>query len=217
MLELFIKFFAAYLIGNIMGGQVMGRLRGGVDLRTVGSGNVGATNALRTQGKLFGGLVLLIDVLKGVAAVLFVPAIVWSWSGQLKWNPVWEPYLCGLAVTLGHCYPFSYGFKGGKGVATLAGVFGTLLPWIMPWMLGSFVFIILLTGYASLATLTASVMVVFYVACIGNEGLLSPAGVFALVMAALVFFKHRENIVRLWKGEESRFERARVLGRWLKL
>lgn len=215
MIELIVKFLGAYLLGNVMGGQVVGALRGGIDLRGVGSGNVGATNALRTQGKLFALAVLLIDVFKGVAAVLFVPAIVWQWAGPLKWNPVWEPLLCGVAVTLGHCYPLFYRFQGGKGVATLAGVFGSLLPWSLPWMLGSFVLVILLTGYASLATLVASVMAMFYVACISDSGMLSPAGAFTLVMALLVFWKHRENISRLVAGTESRFEKARVLGRWL--
>jgi len=216
MIELIVKFLAAYLIGNIMGGQVVGRIRGGIDLRAVGSGNIGATNALRTQGKLFALAVLLIDVFKGVAAVLFVPALQWQWAGELKWNPDWEGYLCGVAVTLGHCYPFYYGFKGGKGVATLAGVFGTLLPWALPWMLGSFALAILLTGYASLATLTATVMAMFYVACVGPEGMFSRAGAFTVVMALLVFWKHRENVVRLLRGEEHCFEKAKVLHRWLK-
>lgn len=216
MLELLTKFLAAYLIGNIMGGAVVGRLRGGVDLRTVGSGNIGATNALRTQGKLFALAVLLIDVFKGVCAVLLVPAIVWHWPAPLKWDPVWEPLLCGLAVTLGHCYPFFSRFKGGKGVATLAGVFGTLLPLAMPWILGSFALVILLSGYVSLATLTASVMALFYVACIGPDSIWSPQGVFVLLMAALIFWKHRENILRLARGQEHRFDKARILGRWLR-
>lgn len=215
MIELLVKFLAAYLLGNIMGGQVVGRLRGGVDLRSVGSGNIGATNALRTQGKLFALAVLLIDIFKGVAAVLFVPALHWQWAGELKWNPEWEGYLCGVAVTLGHCYPFHYGFKGGKGVATLAGVFGTLLPWALPWMLGSFVLVVLLTGYASLATLVASIMAMFYLACLSDAGILSRAGTFTVVMALLVAWKHRDNIRRLLRGEEHRFEKARVLGRWL--
>lgn len=214
--SIFIKFLGAYLIGNVMGGQVVGRLRGGVDLRAVGSGNVGATNALRTQGKLFALAVLLIDVFKGVAAVIFVPALQWQWAGGLDWNPVWEGYLCGLAVTLGHCYPFFYKFKGGKGVATLAGVFGALLPWSLPWMLGSFILVVILTGYASLATLTATVMTMFYVACIGPDGMLSAAGLFVTLMALLVFWKHRENIQRLFQGTESRFERARIFHKWLK-
>ena len=215
MLELIIKFLGAYLLGNLLGGEIVGALSGGANLRKVGSGNIGATNALRTQGKLFALAVLLIDIFKGVAAVTFVPAINWHWVAPLYWNPVWQEYLCGLAVTLGHCYPLRHRFAGGKGVATLAGVFGALLPWSLPWLLGSFVLVILLTGYASLATLVASLMAVFYVACVGNDGIASPAGTFTLVMAALVAFKHRENIRRLLRGEEHRFEKARVLGRWL--
>ena len=85
MLELAIEFLGAYLIGNVMGGQVVGRLRGGVDLGKLGSGNIGATNALRTQGKLFALAVLLIDVFKGVCAVLFVPAVAWEWAGGTHW------------------------------------------------------------------------------------------------------------------------------------
>jgi acyl phosphate:glycerol-3-phosphate acyltransferase len=215
MIELLVKFLAAYLLGTLMGGRVLGRLRG-VDLSVVGSGNVGATNALRTQGKLFALGVLLIDVFKGVAAVTFVPALQWHWAGELKWNPEWEPYLCGVAVTLGHCYPFLHGFKGGKGVATLAGVFGALLPWGLPWMLGAFVLVVVLTGWVSLATLSAAVMAMFYVACVGPDSLLSRAGAFTVVMTLLVVWTHRGNIGRLLRGDEPRFEKARVLHRWLR-
>ncbi|HVT37179.1 MAG TPA: glycerol-3-phosphate 1-O-acyltransferase PlsY [Nevskiaceae bacterium] len=213
MLELIIKFLGAYLLGNLLGGEVVGALSGGVNLRSVGSGNIGATNALRTQGKGFALAVLAIDIFKGVAAVTFIPAIDWHWVARLYWNPVWQEYLCGVAVTLGHCYPLRHRFAGGKGVATLAGVYGALLPWSLPWLLGSFVLVILLTGYASLATLTASVMAMFFVACISHDGMFSPAGTFTIVMALLVAWKHRDNIRRLLRGEESRFERARVLGR----
>jgi glycerol-3-phosphate acyltransferase PlsY len=217
MIELVMKFLAAYLIGNIMGGQVVGRLRGGVDLRKSGSGNVGATNALRTQGKLFALAVLLIDVIKGVCAVVFVPALAWEWAGASGWPREWMAYLCGVAVTLGHCYPFFYQFKGGKGVATLAGVFGTLLTPALPWLLGTFALVVMLTGYASLATLTASVAALFYVACVDARGAVSAVGAFTLAMGVLIAWKHRENILRLAQGKESRFEKARVLGRWLKL
>lgn len=210
------KFLGAYLMGNVMGGQVVGRLQGGVDLRKLGSGNVGATNALRTQGKLFALSVLLIDVFKGVCAVLFVPAIAWEWAGASDWPREWQAYLCGVAVTLGHCYPFFYRFKGGKGVATLAGVFGTLLTPALPWLLGVFIFVVLLTGYASLATLTASATALLYVGLAGAHGLYSATGAFTLAMCVLIAWKHRENIQRLARGTESRFEKARVLGRWLK-
>lgn len=216
MFELTMKFLAAYLIGNVMGGQVVGRLRGGVDLSKLGSGNIGATNALRTQGKLFALAVLLIDVFKGVSAVVFVPALVWEWVGASGWPREWMAYVCGVAVTLGHCYPFFYRFKGGKGVATLAGVFGTLLTPALPWILGAFILAVLLTGYASLATLTASATALLYVGLCDARGLYSATGAFTIAMCVLVAWKHRENIQRLARGTESRFEKARVLGRWFK-
>lgn len=212
MIELFYKVLGAYLIGNLMGGQLVGRLRGGVDLRKVGSGNVGATNALRTQGKGFAIAVLLIDLFKGVGAVTFLPAIQWSWAGASDMPRELQAYLCGVAVAVGHCYPVFSGFKGGKGVATLAGVFGTLMPIALAWMLGGFIITILLTGYVSLATLIAAVISVTYAA---GLGLASPAFPFALAMTFLVVWKHRENIQRLARGTESRFEKARVLARWL--
>ncbi|MES2491294.1 MAG: glycerol-3-phosphate 1-O-acyltransferase PlsY [Pseudomonadota bacterium] len=212
MIELFCKALGAYLIGNLMGGQLVGRLRGGVDLSKVGSGNIGATNALRTQGKGFALAVLLIDIFKGVAAVVFVPAVQWSWAGPTDVSTEIQAYICGVAVAVGHCYPVFSGFKGGKGVATLAGVFGALMPIALLWMLGGFILTVLLTGYVSLATLVAAVLSVIYAA---QLGLATSAFGFAVAMALLVVWKHRENIQRLIKGNESRFEKARVLGRWL--
>lgn len=212
MIELFYKVLAAYLIGNLMGGQLVGRLRGGVDLRKVGSGNVGATNALRTQGKGFAIAVLLIDLFKGVGAVTFLPAIQWSWAGAGDMPRELQAYFCGVAVAVGHCYPVFSGFKGGKGVATLAGVFGALMPIALIWMLGGFILTILLTGYVSLATLIAAALSVTYAAGLGLD---SPEFLFALAMTSLVVWKHRENIQRLARGTESRFEKARVLARWL--
>lgn len=212
MIELFYKVLAAYLIGNLMGGQLVGRLRGGVDLRKVGSGNVGATNALRTQGKGFAAAVLLIDLFKGVGAVVFLPAIQWSWAGASDVPRDLQAYFCGVAVAVGHCYPVFSGFKGGKGVATLAGVFGALMPIALAWMLGGFILTVMLSGYVSLATLIAAAISVIYAS---GLGLTSPEFVFALAMTALVIWKHRENIQRLARGTESRFEKARVLARWL--
>ncbi len=212
MIELFYKILGAYLIGNLMGGQLVGRLRGGVDLRKIGSGNVGATNALRTQGKGFALAVLLIDLFKGVGAVTFLPAIQWSWAGASDMPRELQAYICGVAVAVGHCYPVFSGFKGGKGVATLAGVFGALMPIALAWMLGGFILTVLLTGYVSLATLMAAAISVTYAA---GLGLGSPEFLFALAMAFLLVWKHRENIQRLARGTESRFEKARVLARWL--
>lgn len=215
MLEALIKTLLAYALGNVMGGQIVGALRGGVDLRRLGSGNVGATNALRTQGARFALAVLAIDVCKGALAAIAIPHIPWPWTAGLALPRGWIAYFCGVGVALGHCYPATLGFKGGKGVATLAGVFAALVPVALPFMLLVFVLIVLLSGYVSLATIGAAVTALFYAACVHAGGLWSALGAFTSVMFALVLFKHRQNLVRLWRGEEHCFEKARVLGRLL--
>ncbi|MCC2657501.1 MAG: plsY [Panacagrimonas sp.] len=213
MLDVLLKAALAYLLGNVMGGHLVGKLRG-VDLGRVGSGNIGATNALRTQGTGFALLVLAIDVGKGVLGALAIPALPISF-GTPALDRESLGYVCGAAVTVGHCYPALWKFRGGKGVATLAGVYGALLPFALPWMLLAFVLVVMLSGYVSLATLFAAAVAGLYVACFDARGALSAAGAFTAFMAALVVFKHRENIGRLVAGNESRFEKLRVIGRWL--
>lgn len=214
LIALTLKLMAAYLLGSLLGGDVMRWLLGGRDLRASGSGNVGATNALRSRGPAFAIAVLLFDMGKGLAAVLLIPLIRWPAGGELI-DPSWLPYLCGAAVALGHCYPIGARFRGGKGVATLVGVFAGLSLSVLPWMIGAFALVVLLTGYVSLATLTGAATVVAWVALASPQGMASELGTFALAMAALTVFKHRENIRRLLQGSEHRFERARILGRWL--
>lgn len=213
MTALLLVGLAAYLLGTVMGGVIVGRLRGGVDLRRAGSGNVGATNALRTQGPGFALAVLMIDVLKGVVAVLLLPRL--PFPGAEALPPDALAYVSGVAVTLGHCYPVWQRFQGGKGVATLAGVFVCLLPAVFPWMIAGFVLIVLLSGYVSLATLTAAFVALLHVTCFSAAGLWSMPGAFVSAMAVLVIWKHRKNLVNLAHGREFRFEKARVLGRWL--
>ncbi|MEW6169602.1 MAG: glycerol-3-phosphate 1-O-acyltransferase PlsY [Pseudomonadota bacterium] len=212
MIDLLLKTLLAYLIGTIMGGQIVGWLRGGIDLRTVGSGNLGATNALRTQGTSFALAVLAIDVLKGIVATLGVPTL--PAIGTPSVDPASQAYLCGVAAAIGHCYPVFAGFRGGKGVATLAGVLGALLPASLPWLLGGFALVVVLTGYVSLATMVATLIAVLYVACFSAAGLSDGAGAFTVSMALLVVWKHRDNIRRLLAGTEHRFEKAMVLDRW---
>lgn len=204
---------AAYLIGTVMGGVVIGRLRGGVDLRRIGSGNVGATNALRTQGARFALGVLLIDVFKGVLAVLLLPRL--PFPGAAALPPDALAYVSGVAVALGHCYPLWQRFQGGKGVATLAGVFACLLPVAFLWMVAAFVLVLLLSGYVSLAVLSAAAVALLQVTCFSAPGLWSMPGAFVLAMATLVFWKHRSNLANLARGREHRFDKARLLGRQL--
>lgn len=214
MLEAILKAALAYLLGNVMGGHLVGRLRG-VDLGRVGSGNIGATNALRTQGTRFALLVLVIDVGKGLLGALVVPLLPFPFAGGATLDRESLGYLCGAAVTLGHCYPALWKFRGGKGVATLAGVFGALLPASLPFILAAFALVVMLSGYVSLATLAAAATAGLYVACLDARGALSAAGAFTAFMAALVLFKHRDNLGRLRAGTEARFEKLRVIGRWL--
>ncbi len=213
MAELIAKVLVAYLLGNVMGGQVAGRLRG-VDLRTQGSGNIGATNALRTQGKKFALLVLAIDVGKGVLAAGALPLVPWPW-GESAIARETLAYACGAAAAVGHCYPVFHRFHGGKGVATLAGVYATLMTAALPWILVAFALVVMLTGYVSLATLMAALVALLHVACFDARGVFSPLGGFSISMTLLVLWKHRANWGRLLRGTEHRFEKARVLRRWL--
>lgn len=215
MFELLTKIALAYLLGTVMGGFVAGRLRGGVDLRAQGSGNVGATNALRTQGKAFALAVLAIDVGKGVLAVTALPPLPWPLPGGMALGRTALPYACGVAAALGHVYPVWFGFRGGKGAATLAGIYAALLTAALPWILLAFGLVLILTGYAGLGTVTAALTALLYVTCFDAQGVFSPAGVFTVTMAALVVYTHRGNLIRVWHGRESRFEKAMVFRRWL--
>ncbi len=139
MLELSVKTLLAYLLGALLGSLVLGRLRG-VDIRRAGSGNAGATNALRTQGKLFALSVLVIDIGKGVLAVLYLPhASLPGVALDPEIPRAWLTLACGFAVIVGHVYPVWFGFRGGKGVATMIGVVGALDPRLLLPVLGKLV------------------------------------------------------------------------------
>jgi acyl phosphate:glycerol-3-phosphate acyltransferase len=202
MLELGVKTLIAYLLGALMGSLVLGRLRG-VDIRRLGSGNAGATNALRTQGKLFGLSVLLIDAGKGVFAVLWLPGAALPWvAPDPGLSREWLSLACGSAVIIGHVYPVWFGFRGGKGVATMLGVLGAIEPRLLLPLLGSWLAVLLLTGYVGLASMLAGVAVVIAVYALqpGNTPLL----IFCLAVTAFVIFTHRGNIARMRAGTEHR-------------
>ncbi len=157
MLELGVKILVAYLLGTLLGSLILGRLRG-VDIRVMGSGNAGATNALRTQGKLFAFLVLAIDVAKGVVAVWWLPTAILPAVGIDPDLPrEWLTVACGFAVILGHVYPVWFRFRGGKGFATVIGVVGAMeLRLLLP-LLGTWIVVLLVTGYVGLATMLSAV------------------------------------------------------------
>jgi glycerol-3-phosphate acyltransferase PlsY len=205
MLELGLKSLLAYLLGTLLGSLILGRLRG-VDIRSMGSGNAGATNALRTQGKAFGLFVLVFDIGKGVAAVLWVPTLAIAGVGQGSEVPhQWLALACGLAVILGHVYPVWYGFRGGKGVATVVGVVGALEPRLLIPLIACWLAVLLLTGYVGLASMLAGagLIAAVYWWESGNTPLL----VFSVLVTALVIFTHRGNIARMVAGTEHRARR----------
>src|ERR1700731_3797290 len=146
MLELGLKSLIAYLLGTLLGSLILGRLKG-VDIRRMGSGNAGATNALRTQGKAFGLSVLILDIGKGVLAVAWVPALILPGVGvDPHVSRQWLSLACGFAVILGHVYPVWFGFRGGKGVATVVGAVLGIRPWLLVTMVATWLIAVVLVG-----------------------------------------------------------------------
>ena len=205
MLELGVKVLIAYLLGTLMGSLLLGRLRG-VDIRSMGSGNAGATNALRTQGKLFGLMVLLIDIGKGLLAVGWLPAALLPGVGiETDLPREWLRVACGFTVIVGHVYPVWYGFRGGKGVATVVGVVAALELRLLVPLLVSWLIVVMLTGYVGLASMLAGVALIAaaYVLEPNNVALLCFCG----AVTAFIIYTHRGNIARMRAGQESRARR----------
>jgi glycerol-3-phosphate acyltransferase PlsY len=205
MLELGLKLLIAYLLGTLLGSLILGRLRG-VDIRSLGSGNAGATNALRTQGKLFALLVLVVDIAKGVIAVWWLPTAALPAVGIDPGLPrEWLTLACGLAVILGHVYPVWFSFRGGKGAATVVGVIAAvdlrlLVPLLLCWFL-----VLVLTGYVSLATMVSGIALVIAVYILEPNDV--PLLIFSLGVAVFVVYTHRSNIARMRAGQENRVRR----------
>jgi glycerol-3-phosphate acyltransferase PlsY len=210
--ELLVKAVLSYLLGSIVGSLLVGRLRGGVDIRRLGSGNAGATNALRTQSRLFAFWVLLIDIGKGwVATKLLAEAQIPGIAPPpVQWS-VWAVAICGVAVILGHIYPLWHGFRGGKGVATVVGaVLGAapalIVPMLVVWLLAVIVF-----GFVGLASILGALT--FAVAAgVSDVPPRMPMLVFAVLSALLIIFTHRGNVARMLAGTEPRARRLWLLG-----
>lgn len=194
----------AYLLGSVPGGLVLGRLVG-VDLRTQGSGNAGATNAVRARGPWFGGAVFAFDVAKGVIAVALLP---WLNAAAAPWLAL----ACAGAVIVGHVFPVWFRFRGGKGFATALGVLLVLSPLALAVVAGVWVVVLVLTGYVSAATLCGALAFPASIAA-AERGQLSALLWFAIFLAVFLFFTHRSNLARLARGSEHRFHRVWLLGR----
>ena len=192
-----------YLLGSIPTGFLVGKARG-IDIRTVGSGNIGATNVFRYLGIPAGVFVLLIDALKGWLAVTVLSNVVCDWlfpdAGQLSRD--WFHICAGLAAILGHNFTCWLSFKGGKGIATSAGVLVALVPTPLLIILGVWIVVFALGRYVSLASIAASFTLPFatWITMDQNVRLTAVTG----GMAVLAIYKHRSNIKRLLSGMESR-------------
>ena len=181
----------AYLIGSVPFAFLLARRRG-VDLRHIGSGNLGAANVLRTLGASPAVLVMLLDGLKGSVAVLAAQAMT---SGAVA------PVVAGVASMLGHIFPVWLKFRGGKGVATAAGAFGVLAPEAVAIAAGVFVLTIWITRFISAGSLVAAVVLVISAAVTGSS---RAVVVGATGVAAIIVYRHRTNLVRLAAGTERR-------------
>lgn len=211
MLTLPAVLIGSYLLGSIPFGYLAGRLVG-IDIRKVGSGNVGATNVVRVLGKKFGYPVFALDVLKGFGAVMI--SMLTAPGRPPEWNsPAIFGILAAMSSVLGHMYPPWLKFNGGKGVATSAGALLALTP--VATLIGIAVWIIVfwLTRYVSLASVVATVALPIVILMIGspdqNSGKLLVYS--SLCVAALVIWRHRSNLSRLLRGTEPRFTRKREL------
>jgi glycerol-3-phosphate acyltransferase PlsY len=207
MLPLLIAGFASYLIGSIPAGYIAGRIVG-IDIRTVGSGNIGATNVTRVLGKRYGYPVFIVDFLKGFAAVGMSIMIAKRAQPVLISSELFG-IVGAVACVLGHSFPVWLGFKGGKGVAASAGALLGLMPFVALIAVAVWLIIFYLTRYVSVASMTAALAVpitilsMMFLGQTGGTALLY----FSICLAAVVIVRHRSNLSRLMRGTEPRFKR----------
>jgi len=210
----------AYLLGSIPTGFLMAKAKG-IDIRSVGSGNIGATNAMRVLGKPAGIFVLLMDAAKGFAACAFLPVLIWNWLAPHFSS---EPYphtiffyvafssepvdlqirlhvLAGVCAVLGHNYTCWLKFKGGKGIATTAGVYLALAPWAVLVALVVFLLALLLTKYVSVGSIAGAVALPATVWAMTPHNYF--LGIVTTALGALAIYKHKSNVQRLLAGTEN--------------
>jgi len=194
----------SFLLGSIPTGYLVARSKG-VDIRRHGSGNIGATNVFRTVGKPLGVFVFAIDAIKGFAAVWF----------SMQFSPAagevltWAGIVAGVAVIVGHNHTPWLGFRGGKGIATSAGVLLALMPWAIFCIAVVWFVVFRISRYVSLASISASAALPVSVAGLWLAGISGNAPLlgFALLISALAIWRHRSNIEHLRQGTEPRFTR----------
>lgn len=210
-MDLALKALLAYLLGSVSGSLLVGRARGGVDIRTVGSGNAGGTNALRTQGAAFAFWVMVIDIGKGWIAAAVIPDLPVSIGSY----SIWTPAACAFAAVVGHVYPLWHGFRGGKGVATVVGALLGLAPLLFVCVLAVWLVWVVAFGFVGLASILAVGAVPVFVVAFHLEPM-APLVTFGVACSAFIAFSHRSNIARMRAGTEPRARRLWLFGRHAK-
>ncbi len=211
MIELLLVLVGGYLLGSVSGALLLGRLRG-VDIRTMGSGNAGGTNALRTVGWRFALAVVVIDVGKGAAAAGLLPLA----APLVATDPLDLTTLAavgGCMAVVGHVWPVFFRFHGGKGAGTAVGAIAVIAPWCLAPLLLVWLVTLIGSGYVGLATILAGLSLVPSMWMLGPEPLPAPLAFLAIGLAVLLVFTHRANLARMRAGDENRFDKARLIKR----
>lgn len=191
----------SYLIGSIPTALLVSKRFFGIDIRDYGSGNMGATNTFRVLGSRYGTIVMIFDILKGMAAVMLYNFLPFYLHHELERTNLMLGL--GSAAVVGHIFPIFAGFRGGKGVATLLGMILAIQPVIAGSCIGIFALVLYLTRYVSLSSILAAISLPICVLWIWNENELLYR-IFALIVAILVIVTHQKNIGRILRGVESR-------------
>ena len=186
----------SYIIGSISGSLILGRLWK-VDIRTLGSGNAGGTNALRSVGIVFGLLTFFIDLTKGILPAYFSQENIPLMLG------------CGFAAMVGHVYPIFYNFKGGKGAGTLLGVLIVAIPESTIYMILTWLIVLILTGYVGLSTMLAIFSLLIYSILYTSY----PFIIFSVFALFFIIYTHRSNIQRMRAGNENQFKKIMLFKR----
>lgn len=211
MIELALIALGGYLLGSISGSLLLGRLRD-IDIRTMGSGNAGGTNALRTVGWQFALGVIVIDIGKGAVSAGLLPLLApWLAADPLDFTTL--AAAGGFGAVLGHVWPVYFRFRGGKGAGTAVGAIAAAAPWCLAPLLLVWLVTLIGSGYVGLATILAGLSLVPSMWLFGPDPLPPALAVLAISLAVLLTFTHRANLARMRTGDENRFEKARLLRR----
>lgn len=210
-IQLLLLLLLSYITGSIPTSIILGKIVKGIDIREHGSGNAGGTNVFRVLGWKPALVVVVIDIFKG-----WLPPAIYAtilFQGQPITNIGIVQILCGFATVLGHTYTIFAGFRGGKGIGTLAGMLLALFPIALPLCIIVFIITLILTGYVSLSSILATValpIILLVLPIFGIQQSTSSLLIFALLVPLFAIFTHRSNIVRLRDGTENRFEKAMI-------